>query len=286
MASLLIADSGSTKTDWCLLYSDGRKMQMQTSGINPLLQSEEEIKTALQTELKPEITVESIDRIEFYGAGIKSDDQQKKVRNLLLQNFHCSIVNAQSDLLAAARATCGKDQGVVCILGTGSNSGYYDGEKIVPQNPSLGYILGDEGSGAYLGKRVLQYYFYNIFGKELSIAFEKKYGDDLAPILKKVYSEPFANRYLATFVTFLKEHREHFLIKQILEYAFTDFYQRHILNYAETKKYRVHFCGSIAHEFRDIIMELQLQYGLSTGKFLKSPMAGLIAYHQEEVNKG
>lgn len=283
MASILIADSGSTKTDWCLLATNQQKKLFRTSGMNPLLQSKDQSRVMLKSELKLNPEVEKLDGIVFYGAGIKDVASKKQMVDLLSGYFNCTHVNVHNDLLAAARATCGRESGVACILGTGSNSGYFDGETIKHQNPSLGYIIGDEGSGAFLGKRVLQYYFYRTFDGELSGAFEQKYGKNLSPILEKVYQEPFANRYLATFAEFLKEHRGHYMVENIIEDAFIDFHQRHILKYRESWNYPIHFCGSIAFEFRDVIRELHSQYGLETGNIIKAPMDNLCAFHEKEL---
>lgn len=285
MASLLIADSGSTKTDWCLLTTGLPKKQFHTSGMNPILQTEDQSRQMLRSELKINPEKEKLDGIVFYGAGVQNASCQKQMEKLLSDYFNCHEVSAHSDLLAAARATCGVEAGVACILGTGSNSGYFDGQIIKHQNPSLGYIIGDEGSGAFLGKRVLQYYFYRTFDGELSAAFEQKYGKDLSPVLNKVYQEPFANRYLATFAEFLKEHRGHYMVENIVEDAFIDFHQRHILKYRESWKHPIHFCGSIAFEFRNIIRELHAQYGLETGNIIKAPMDNLCAFHEKEFNK-
>lgn len=283
MANLLIADSGSTKTDWCFMETDKSYHQFRTSGMNPLLQTEGQIKKLLALEVEPDFDTRKPDGVVFYGAGVKDDAQKEQLKNLLAVFFECKEVAVYSDLMAAARATCGHAAGVACILGTGSNSGYYNGEIIKHQNPSLGFIVGDEGSGAFLGKRVLQYYFYRTFDGELSTAFEQKYGNDLPAVLEKIYREPFANRYLATFVEFLKEHRGHYMVENIIEDAFIDFHQRHILKYRESWIHPIHFCGSVAYEFRDIIRELHAQYGLETGQILKAPIEGLCRFHEKEL---
>lgn len=280
MASVLIADSGSTKTDWCLMTPDGGKQLFKSSGMNPYLQSSTEAAEVLQKELNIQPEETKIDRVIFYGAGISDDNHEKQIKNVLSKHFKEAEIGVYSDLLAAAHATCGKDSGVVCILGTGSNSGYYNGTIIKHQNPSLGYIIGDEGSGTFLGKKVLQYYFYNTFDVDLSEAFRIKYGNDLGQILNKIYRESFGNRYLASFSVFLNEHRGHYMVENILEDAFIDFHQRHILKYRESWNYPIHFCGSIAFEFEDVLRSIQLQYGLETGNIIKYPMDGLCAFYK------
>lgn len=283
MTSLLLVESGSSKTDWCFISPNQESKRYQTSGLNPYHRSEKDCHRVLKEELH--LTQEFLDidlKIIFYGAGVKQEDKAQIIRKVLHQHFETEAIEIHTDLLAAAKATCGNDKGMVCILGTGSNSGYYNGEEIAHQNPSLGYIIGDEGSGTFLGKKVLQYYYYNTFDEELRAAFESKFSPNLSEILHKVYQEPMGNRYLASFALFLKENRNHFMVENILEDAFIDFHQRHILKYRQSWQHPIHFVGSIAFEFRDVLLNLQEQYGLETGKIIKSPLSGLIAYHQEQ----
>lgn len=284
MQNLLLVESGSTKTDWCLISENKEKRYCQTIGLNPYHLSTETCLKVLEEDLNLKLSPEESEnmRIVFYGAGVNNEEKADFVKSYLKQHFKTDHVEAYSDLLASSRATCGQEKGIVCILGTGSNSGYFNGKEIEFQTPSLGYIIGDEGSGVFLGKKVLQYYFYNTFDDELKSAFEFKYGNNLHNILHKVYKEPFGNRYLASFATFLKENRHHFMIENIIEDAFIDFHQRHVLKYRQSWTYPIHFTGSIAYEFRDILIELHSQFGLETGKILKSPLEGLIHYHQEE----
>lgn len=280
MSSILIADSGSSKTDWSLIGTNKKTRHFQTAGLNPFFRTEEDCHRLLTEELKLNPQKEQIGKIVFYGAGVKNKKQAAFIEKILKKHFGVKDVEAHSDMLAAARATSGNDKGVCCILGTGSNSCFYNGKKIAQQNPSLGFIVGDEGSGTYLGKRVLQYFFYKTFDEDLHDAFRNKYGDDLSDILQKVYKDPLANRYLASFTQFLIEQRGHYMVENIIEDAFIDFYQRHVLKYRESWKYPIHFIGTVAYEFRDIIHSLHEQYGLETGRILKSPVEGLIKYHK------
>ncbi len=282
MSSILIADSGSTKTDWCLIDGKGKVRLFQTQGLNPFFRSEQECYRLLSEELKIIPAEENIRKIIFYGAGIKSEMHTNFISKILEHHFTvpATDIEAHSDMLGAARATSGRDKGICCILGTGSNSCYYDGNGIAIQNPSLGYIVGDEGSGAYLGKKVLQYFFYNTFDEDLKEAFIHKYGNNLTEILHGIYKSPLPNRYLASFTQFLIEQRGHFMIENIIEDALIDFYQRHVLKYRESWKYPIHFIGTVAYEFRDIIYSLHEQYGLETGLILKSPTENLVQYHQ------
>ena len=182
--------------------------------------------------------------------------------------------------MGAARALCGHQKGVACILGTGSNSCYFDGKKITKNSPGLGYVLGDEGSGAYLGKKVLQYYLYNTFDEELRYRFDAKYTTNQVEILDNLYKKPLPNRYLASFTIFLAENRGHYMIENILEDGFNDFFFNHLCKYRESWNYPIHFVGSVAFGFRDVIKELISSYEFEAGKILKKPMDGLIEYHR------
>lgn len=284
MPSILLADSGSTKTDWCLISAGKKPRHFQTAGLNPFFRTEEECLEILANELKINPAKESIDKIYFYGAGVKDKTKATFIEKVLKKYFGVKNATAHSDMLGAARATCSSEKGICAILGTGSNSCYYNGSKIAVQNPSLGFIVGDEGSGTYMGKRVLQYYFYKTFDDDLKAAFENKYGNDLTEILQKIYRETGANRYLASFTQFLIEQRGHYMIENIIEDALIDFYQRHILKYRESWKHPINFIGTVAYEFRDIIESLHEQYGLETGTIAKAPMEGLIKYHKSELS--
>jgi glucosamine kinase len=281
MSSLLLAESGSTKTDWCLVNKTGKTIHFKTSGINPYLQSSEQILSLLEHELhwnKENIPTAGI---AFYGAGASRLEQQKKLADVLNQFFGLKPIEVQCDMMAAARALCGAKKGIVCILGTGSNSCYYDGKKIKERQASLGYIAGDEGSGNYLGKRVLQYYAYNTFDDELKAAFEQLYGDDIGAILRRLYSEPFANRYLATFVQLLKENRGHYMVENIIEDCLNDFFHHHIMKYRQSWKSPIYFTGSVSFEFQDVLKTLCEQHEIEFGKVLKSPIENLVRFHKK-----
>ncbi|MEI8280450.1 MAG: N-acetylglucosamine kinase [Bacteroidota bacterium] len=283
MPSLLLAESGSTKTDWCLLKKNGKPIHFKTSGINPYIQKPEEIEAVLKTELKWDPKKHSADAIYYYGAGASHTTKQKEVAGVLKKFFGIKKVEVQSDMMAAARSLCGNQKGMVSILGTGSNSCYYNGKTIAEQHPSLGYIAGDEGSGNYMGKQVLRYYAYNTFDTELRMAFEQHFGDNIAAILHKLYGELFPNRHLAEFVRILKENRGHFMVENIIEDCLNDFFQTHILKYRQTWKSPLHFAGSVAYEFRDVIASICQQYELELGNIVKSPLDGLITYHKQSL---
>lgn len=274
----LIADSGSTKAEWCLI-NDSKLKTINTPGISPYFLSATAIKNLLEKNLIPKIKVQ-VDEIHFYGTGLFDPDNVKMIKKVLKQLFPDSKVYADHDMTGAARALCGREKGIACILGTGINSCYYDGKKIRQNRPGLGYVLGDEGSGAYLGKKIIQYYLYEIFDEDLKYRFNKKYNISRAGILDNVYRQPFPNRYLASFALFLAENRGHYMIENILEDGLNDFFFYHLVKYPEVWKMPVNFVGGVAHGFRDVLKQLCSSYEFELGKVLKKPMDGLLEYHR------
>jgi len=279
MAIKLIGDCGATKSEWCLL-NNGKKKTIITQGISPYFLAEEQIVALLQKELLPGLKKVTVDEVFYYGTGLSNVNNVKVVKNALKKVFPKTKMEVNHDLLAAARALCGKKKGIVCILGTGSNSCYYDGRKIVKNSPGLGYILGDEGSGAYLGKKVIQHYLYKTFDEELESRFIKSFNTTGVEILENVYMKPLANRYLASYAVFLAENRGHYMIENILEDSFNDFFFNHLYKYRETWSLPIHFTGSVAHGFSDVLKDLCNTYELELGTVLKKPMDGLVKYHR------
>ncbi|CAN5228203.1 ATPase [soil metagenome] len=275
----LIADSGSTKTHWCIL-SGNKKKYVTTQGMSPYFLSAGEMMQILSTELLPDIKNKIISSVSFYGTGCSTVAHAKVVKSALKKTFPNADISVDHDLIGAAKAVCGDKKGIVCILGTGSNSCYYNGKKIVKNSPGLGYILGDEGSGAYLGKKVIQYYLYETFDEDLRSRFDAKFVTNSSEILSNVYKQPLANRYLASFSVFLAENRGHFMIENIIEDGINDFFFTHICKYNESWTLPISFVGGIAHEFRDVIKELCASYEIELGTILKSPLDGLISYHK------
>lgn len=278
-ATTLIADSGSTKTEWCLINNGGQQTFF-TQGMSPYFLNAEQIVVLLQSELLPKLNGFEIKSIYYYGTGCAADANRRIVEVALQQTFSKAHIAVTHDLMGAARATCGHSGGIACILGTGSNSGYFDGAAIVKNSPGLGYVLGDEGSGAYLGKKVLQYYLYDTFEDDLKEKFEAAYQTSAPQILEAVYKKPLANRYLAQFAMFLSQNRGHFMIENILEDGLNDFFFQHLCKYPQVWTHPVHFVGSIADGFRDVIDQLCHSYEFERGHIFKNPMQGLIPYHQ------
>ncbi len=276
--SVLIADSGATKAEWCLL-SKGKKKTVFTQGISPYFLDTEQITDLLLKELKPVLKNTTIDEIFYYGTGCANPTNAKSVKKAIGKVFTGASIEVNHDLMAAARSLCGKEKGIACILGTGSNSCYYDGKKIVRNSPGLGYVLGDEGSGAYLGKRVIQYYLYGTFDDELRGRFDLTFMTNASEILENVYKKPLPNRYLAGFCRFLAENRGHYMIENIIEDGLNDFFFSHLCKYREIWTLPVNFTGGVAFGFKDVLQQLCDSYEFELGKIMKNPMEGLADYH-------
>jgi glucosamine kinase len=278
--NILIADGGATKCEWRLL-KEGRSRKIDTQGISPYFLDSAQIGDILARELAPALKNETVGQVFFYGTGCKEPENARIVLKGIQAVYPKAKIAVTHDLMGAALALCGQSKGIVCILGTGINSGYFDGKKVVKNSPGLGYVLGDEGSGAYLGKKVLQYYLYNTFDEELRYKFDAKYGTNGKEILENVYKRPLPNRYLASFTLFLAENRGHYMIENIIEDGLNDFFFTHLCKYRESWKLPIHFVGSVAYGFRDVIKELCGVYEFELGKILQKPMDGLVKYHSQ-----
>lgn len=278
----LIADSGSTKIEWCVLDNGKVVKQVLTEGINAVLLTEEEIALTIGQQLVPHVAGLPIDEIYYYGAGCLFESICNNVRNALAGNIPSARkIVVESDMLAAARAVCGDDPGIVCILGTGSNSCYYDGNNIVDNVPSLGYILGDEGSGAVLGKMLVGDALKRQMPQQLVDKFMAQYGLTPQLIIENVYRKPGANRFLASLSPFLAENIEEPSVHRLVLNAFKAFFVRNVENYNGYKDTPVHFVGSIAVCYREVIEEAAKALYINIGKIVKSPMEGLVEYHSK-----
>ena len=276
----LIADCGSTKTDWVLCNGGNIIARAKTQGLNPTHQESDEIYEILSAELPDEITSVTPDNIYFYGAGCAYDIANNRMRKALEGIFATRQIEINSDLLAAARALCKHEEGIACILGTGSNSCLFDGEKIVENTPSLGYILGDEGSGAHLGRQLLSDCLKHQLPQSLREKFFKQYDLDIATILEKTYHSSLPNRWLAGFTPFLSENKNIPEIKMMLKHCFTQFFQRNTMVYRRSWL-PIHIIGNVGLNFSDEIRETAESLGLSIGNIEASPMEGLIEYHKQ-----
>lgn len=278
MAVQLIADSGATKCEWCLVNSQ-KKKTFFTTGISLYFLNSQQTIDLLQKELMPELGNEQLNEVHFYGTGLGNPENAAIIYSALKKLFSAAEVTVETDLLAAARALFGNKKGIACILGTGSNSCYYDGESIIKNTLSLGYVLGDEGSGADLGKKVLQHHLYKIFDEDLRSRFDAMFVTTPLEILETLYKKPFPNRYLAGFAIFLSHNRGHCMVENIIGNCLNDFFLNQLHKYPESLAQPVSFVGSIAFAFKDILQELCNRSAYKLGQVLKSPMEGLVKYH-------
>ena len=286
----LIADSGSTKTDWCLCNESAILCEIQTQGINPYHQTEEAIEEVLREELLPQLKSQELkgkssrQNIIFYGSGCANANACNRIKEALFKVLGTEEVTIHSDLLGAARALCGHEEGIACVLGTGSNSCLYNGKEIISNIPPLGYILGDEGSSAVLGRRLVGDCLKNQLPEAIREEFLTEYQLTQEIILEKVYRQPLANRFLASLTPFLSKHRDIPEVHKLLVESFTDFFIRNV------KQYRrpwlpIHFVGSIANAFSTELKEAAESLGMELGTILQSPMEGLIRYHTDKKAK-
>lgn len=278
---ILIADSGSTKTTWCFISTENKTTFFSTSGINPYFRTTKDIVDELKAELVPKISG-PVQRVYFYGAGIVNDEIGSGVGLAIAECFQGAAVETHSDLLAAARATLKGNKGIACIMGTGSNSCLYDGEKIVEQVPPLGFILGDEGSGAVLGKKLLADVLKGIIPENLAKKFRQKFSYQYADYLQKVYKQERANTFLASLVPFISENINEEYCRELLSTSFVEFAVRNILQYTNSRSQPVCFVGSVAFYFKEVLHEVLEKKGLTMGIVLKEPMEGLIEFHSKK----
>lgn len=276
---ILIADSGSTKVDWSVVEKGKLVKQAKTKGINPFFQTEEEISNEIETTLILQLDTQDFDAVYFYGAGC-TFDKVEIVKRAIKKNINVhNEIEVSTDMLAAARGLCGYLPGIACIMGTGSNSCYYDGRKIVDNVSPLGFILGDEGSGAVLGKLFVSDLLKNQLTPGLKEAFLEKYNLTVADIIDRVYRRPFPNRFLSTFSPFISEHIGDPTVHSLVMNSFKAFLRRNVMQYGKWDKLPIHFVGSVAFNYQDILIEAVEEMGMKPGKIIQSPMDGLIKYH-------
>lgn len=274
--SIIIADSGATKTEWCVVNEKSRSIF--TEGLNPYYHTSESISKVINQDFKPEING-PIEQIFFYGAGCDSEEKDAVVQKALDHSFAESENHVFHDLLGAARACFWDEPGIACILGTGSNSCLYDGEKIVEHIPSLAFILGDEGSAGYFGKQLINKYYRNEIPDDLIDDLEKNYNMSLDYITKGLYDGDQKSRFVASYGAFLGDHADHPFVKEMLYEGFESFISRILLNYTNATDYEVRFIGSVAYAHQELIKEILKKHGFTPGLFVKNPMERLVTFH-------
>ena len=278
MKNYIIADSGATKCQWTIVQNN-KKQSISTMGISPYFLSTDEIAAILVKAFSKKINVEKINAIYFYGTGLSNPDNVKSLKKALKLVFKNATLDIQTDLVAAARATCQKNKGIACILGTGSNCSYFDGKILHQKVQSLGYIVMDDCSGNVFGKQLIRKYYFNKMPKELALIFEKEYDLNPDSIKNELYKKANPNAYLATYAKFLIQHKETDFCKKIIFKEMKYFVKNYIRQYENCNDVPIHFIGSIAFYLKD---ELQItfdKYGLQLGNVLRRPIDGLIAYH-------
>jgi glucosamine kinase len=276
---LIVADSGSTKTDWRIYNSSHGIQEIETSGLNPYFLNHQEIIAVLEKGLHPYIDRSKVNHVFFYGSGCSHNDKILEIESALSDFFNRAEIAVESDLLGSARALCGDMAGIVAILGTGSNSCVFNGSQIIHQILSLGYILGDEGSGTVLGKKVLKAAMSGKMPENLLLQFKKHYPFEPDFVLGKIYSEPFPNRFLASFapfaIDFMKDEWMHKLIRDHL----TDFFDQMITVYEDFQAYPLNLSGSIAWHLQAVIEDLCNEYKMNLGKVIMRPIEDLMNFH-------
>ncbi len=278
---ILLADGGSTKVDWRLVEGTKEIKQISTKGANPFFRSREDISEEIKKVINPVLNGHTIDSVHFFGAGCASPEKNKIVRDAIADNIKTSHIEVNSDLVAAAKGLCGTKKGIACILGTGSNSCFYDGEEIVENVSPLGYVLGDEGSGAVLGRLFLGACLKNQLTKGLKEKFLKEFHLTPATILDMVYRQPLANRFLASLSPFLIENIHDKTVYDLVYNAFKDFFVKNVMQY-DYKNNDVHFTGSVAYYYKDLVRKVGTDLNIKVGIISQSPMEGLIRYYAGE----
>lgn len=274
---ILIADSGSTKTDWRAVAPDGTVSSFVTRGMNPLYVSAEDMESSVRDRIFPYLGAE-VDVVYFYGAGVTGDVERSLVKSVFSSVFSAPEVFIESDILGAARSVCGDSEGLVCIMGTGSNSCLYDGSEIVRGFSSGGYVLGDEGSGASLGRLLLSDYIKNLLPEKVASELKARYGLSYQSIVSSVYRDPYPSAYLASFSPFISEFSDVPEIRDMILSSFRSLFARSLARYGRDT---VSFTGSVAYFYSRFLAEVASEYGMSVGRIRKSPADGLVSYHME-----
>ena len=275
----LIADSGSTKTSWKLISPSGETKDIKSPGINPFFRTEEDIYQELEKYLLPE-TGTDIHQIFFYGAGIVNAEKGDIIRRALNRIYTNAVIETHSDVLGAAKALFGNHSGIACILGTGSNACIYDGEKIAQGVSPLGFILGDEGSGAVMGRKLLGDYFKEVMPAALRDEFTKRFNLTREEALNRVYRSEKPNQFLAQFVPFLSEHENFPWCQALVQQSFMEFFERNVAKLPQYTSYPIGFIGSVAWHFSQILNNTASYFGFEQTTIIKDPIDGLEKYYR------
>lgn len=274
--STLLIDAGSTKMDWVLLENGIVTQRLATKGFNPNYAEKQQFMEILSEVDLPKTDVE---KVFYYGSGCLKAENAQTVGMMLQQHFPNSVPMVSNDMMGAAHALLGQGKGIACILGTGANSCLYDGNTITDRAVSLGYLVGDEGSGCYIGRKLVRAYFYDLMPLQLKLEFEDIYQLTISNFIDKVYHQPEASKYLAGFTKFAGDHQEDPFIQQLVKSCFLDFIEVFVLRYKDCHSLPIGFVGSVAYHFQGLLKECLEAEGLTIGQVIQSPMEGLIRYH-------
>lgn len=278
---IIIADSGGSKIDWRMIRKDGAIEQANTPGFNPYYQPIGDLANSIQS-LLPQIT-EPVTKIFFYGAGVSSEKNQLVIKEAFGSFFPGAVTEVGWDLLAAGRALCGEEPGIACILGTGSNSCFYDGKNISVEVANLGWILADEGAGSTIGKQFLFDYLRLKQPENIKAAFKARFPFSREDFLEKIYQQERPSAFLASFTKFIFQHLKDPYCYQLIYNSFSNFYEEVVMRYPNYKQYKVHFVGSVAFYFSDILRQVASDKGVTVKNIMEGPIAGLALFHKKDV---
>ena len=282
---ILIAESGSTKTDWVLVNDNKEIIMFKTMGFNPFFHSSEFIADEIQNNKEFYEASKNVDKLYFYGAGCSSDEMNNIIKLGLSKVYPNSAVIVDHDLLACALSTYQGEPSISCILGTGSNSCYFDGKVLREEVPAIAYVLGDEGSGSFYGKKLLRDYLYNQLPESITKDFESQFGNAKADIFENVYMKPHANVYLASFMKFLNRHYHHEYVVNMIQHGMNEFMKIHVCCYPEHKSVKTHFIGSISKIFERELIQAANKNGVILGEIIKKPVDNLVNYHLNHIKE-
>jgi len=280
---IIIADGGSTKTNWCLLDSSGKKIYFNTEGYNPYFVSSEYIQSSLKKGLPEDLQLDQISEVYYYGAGVHNDEKANIIKDAFSTFFTKAKISIGHDLLAAARALLGKEPGFAAILGTGTNTCIYDGKDVALNIDSAAYILGDEGSGCYIGKKLLTDYVRGLMPDNVREEFWNTYKVTPDQVMDRVYTQPLANRFCASFSKFVYDNNVNIeYSRNIVKTSFVDFFTNLVSKYPNYKNYTFNCIGSVGYNFRNVLEETAEEFGMKIGKIVRSPIDDLVKYHQNK----
>lgn len=274
---ILVADSGSSKTDW-MIYSPDQTLAFTTQGINPYFVSASDVVKILSKNKELAAYATDVKEVYFFGSGCSTPDKHEIISNGLSAFFTNAFISVDHDLIGSAYATCGDKKGLTCILGTGSNISYFDGENVQPTKHGLGYVLGDEASGTYFGRKVLISYLYKTMPADLSSAFGAQFEVDKDIVIDNIYRKPFPNAYLATFSRFMIAHKGHPFVQQILREGFQEFIDTNVKDYKDYKTLECNFVGSISYYYQEELRAVFAANNIKVGKVLQKPIEGIFDY--------